>query len=707
MTEDRTGWEQRCRRWGQVNLREIDPSNTDVAWWADVFKRTKIDGVTLNAGGIVAYYPTEIPGHWKSPWLGDRDLFGELVQAARGLGLYVQARVDAAGVHRDFYYSHPDWIVVNAEGQPYRYREGELYYTCPSGPYYWEYFSRVLLEVLEKYDVDGFFDNGWASLGRREGICHCVYCQRRFREAAGHEVPRRESWDDPAFRAWVAWRYRLMEEVWDHFDRTVRQARPWVSWQGNLYGHDFSGAPNRGVDWLTLTGKSRMFMIDHQGRGLHTPVYSVAEYGKLLRSVARGRPFFNGLGTWYAHTPPKRTLAKPEAEETLWMAEAVASGMRPWWHSIGATNEDRRWVKGVESFYSWHSRHDDYLVDRDSTAEVALVFSRQTLDYYGREDPDSRVSKHWHGMYHALLRNRIPFDFIHEGLLDAQSLSRYKLLVLANVAALSDQQCDQIRAFVEQGGSLLATYETSLYDESGIRRPDFGLADLLGVHSVGLPIGPLGHAYQLVRRPDHPILSWVKDTDYLATNGQLCLVQPEVGVESLATLIPAYYVYPPETAWPPIRETTTPTLLVREMGESRVVYVPGDWDREVWEHSFPELSRLLGEAALWALKGRLPVGVEGVGLLDVQPYQKGSDLIVHLVNLNQASLWKAPLDELVPIPGQKVRVRLPEGRGVKSAELLVAEREVAVQTEGGFAVLETPEILAHEVVVVHLDGALS
>jgi hypothetical protein len=34
-----------------------------------------------------------------------------------------------------------------------------------------------------------------------------------------------------------------------------------------------------------------------------------------------------------------------------------------------------------------------------------------------------------------------------------------------DIACLSEQQCDQLRRFVRDGGSLVATHETSLYDE--------------------------------------------------------------------------------------------------------------------------------------------------------------------------------------------------------------------------------------------------
>ena len=69
------------------------------------------------------------------------------------------------------------------------------------------------------------------------------------------------------------------------------------------------------------------------------------------------------------------------------------------------------------------------------------------------------------GMYYALLEGRFLFDFVHEEKLDLDNTRKYAALVLPNTALLSDGQCDQLREYVRQGGSLLATFETSLYDE--------------------------------------------------------------------------------------------------------------------------------------------------------------------------------------------------------------------------------------------------
>ena len=93
---------------------------------------------------------------------------------------------------------------------------------------------------------------------------------------------------------------------------------------------------------------------------------------------------------------------------------------------------------------------------------------------------------------------------VHDQLLDPEHIDRFKTLILPNIAALSTRQCDQIRAFVEQGGSIVATYETSLYDEWGVRRNDFGLASLFGASFSGEQ-GPMLNSYLSLERTIPPV----------------------------------------------------------------------------------------------------------------------------------------------------------------------------------------------------------
>src|SRR6266498_3137509 len=75
-------WYRRCYRWGQTNLTEIDPTRYDDTWWRQHWRRTRVQGVIVNAGGIVAYYPSRFPLHHRALYLGERDLYGEIVAAA-------------------------------------------------------------------------------------------------------------------------------------------------------------------------------------------------------------------------------------------------------------------------------------------------------------------------------------------------------------------------------------------------------------------------------------------------------------------------------------------------------------------------------------------------------------------------------------------------------------------------------------------------
>src|SRR5262249_27004508 len=162
-----------------------------------------------------------------------------------------------------------------------------------------------------------------------------------------------------------------------------------------------------------------------------------------------------------------------------------ANGLRPWFTKFSGTLYDRRWLKVVEDIYNWHYRAEPYLRNEASLARVGLVYSQQTATFYGGPRAQQKVEDHNKGFYHALVEARIPFEMVHDRLLDVAHTDQFKLLILPNIAALSDAQCAQLREYVQRGGSLLATYETSLHDEWGVRRSNFGLSDLFGVRFKG------------------------------------------------------------------------------------------------------------------------------------------------------------------------------------------------------------------------------
>ena len=60
----------------------------DISWWIDYWTSLKVEALRLNAGGIMAFYPTQ--NSVSSPqasFLGNRDLFGDFTKAAKAKGI--------------------------------------------------------------------------------------------------------------------------------------------------------------------------------------------------------------------------------------------------------------------------------------------------------------------------------------------------------------------------------------------------------------------------------------------------------------------------------------------------------------------------------------------------------------------------------------------------------------------------------------------
>ena len=181
--EEKT-WFNQPMRWAQLTLVENDPGNFDPDFWLRYFKQIHADGTTLSAGGVVAYYPTDMPFHHRSNWLGDSDPFGYLVKGSRKMNMSIIARTDPHATWQNVYDAHPDWIAVDADGEKLRHwANPELWITCALGPYNFEFMTEVHKEIMERYEPDGIFSNRWAG----SGICYCEHCQRNFKSFSGHD----------------------------------------------------------------------------------------------------------------------------------------------------------------------------------------------------------------------------------------------------------------------------------------------------------------------------------------------------------------------------------------------------------------------------------------------------------------------------------------------------------------------------------------
>lgn len=716
-------WYLRTQRWGQTNITEKDPEQYDIPWWREYWKRTAVEGVIINAGGIVAYYPSRFPLHHRAEFLNGRDLYGDLVKAAHADGLVVMARMDSNRTAEDFYQAHPDWFARMADGRPYR--AADKYVTCINSPYYDEYLPDVLREIIDRSHPEGFTDNSWAGLGRGS-ICYCDNCRRKFRAHAAADLPARADWDDAVYRKWILWNYRRRTELWE-FNNHVTQAAGGADciWSGMNSG-SVSAEASSFRDLREIARRAHILMLDHQRRDDATGFQQNGDTGKRVHAVMGWDKLApESMAMYQAGRMSFRAAAKPAAEARMWMIAGIAGGIQPWWHHVGAHQEDRRAYLTAEPVMRWHKANQRYLANRRPVASVGLIWSQRNTDFYGRDDAADLVDAPYEGFAQALIRARIPYLPVHVEDLDRDAAG-LAVLVLPNVGALSPAECAAIRHFVERGGSLVATGESTRYDETGDPRADFALADLFRAHAGAAPAraprrgGATLHTYlrlhpeyrakvwapETGKEPSpvgqrHPVLRGFEDTDILAFGGAPTPLRVDAGAEVPLTFVPEYPVYPPETSWMRDPDSKIPALVVSQTaGGGRVAYLPADLDRRYFRDLLPDHGDLLANLVRWAARDRIPLTVRGTGLIDCHLYRQDGRLILHTVNLTSAGTWRAPLDELIGVGPFTVRVQLPAGMQPHGVQLLVGAGRTAAAAKDGWAEFTIPRILDHEVAVI-------
>ena len=444
-------WADKPMRWAQLTLVEDDPGKFDPQFWFDYFARTKSDAVCLSGGGCVAYYPTQIPFHHRSQWLGDRDVLGELITGCRKLGMVIIARTDPHATYDDVQAAHPDWIAVTADGQPRRHwASPEMWVTCGFGPYNFEFMTDVKKEIMSRYKVDGIFINRLDG----SGMCYCEHCQKNFKDASGFELPRTNNPQDPARRAYILWRQQRLFDLWQTWDRAVRQINP-----DSCVIPNTGGGATSSLDMKKIGELAPTLMADRQARsGLMAP-WAIGKNAKEYRAALGMKPIVGIFSIGLEEPERWKDSVQTGAEIQLWVADLVANGMRPWFTKFSGVLHDERWLQPVQDTYRRLAGWEKYLRNESPLARVGVVYSQQS-NWFGA----SRDEGHVNGWYQTLIEARIPFELVHDRLLDAVHVSQFKTLILPNIAALSNVQCDQLRAFVNNGGSVVATYETSLCD---------------------------------------------------------------------------------------------------------------------------------------------------------------------------------------------------------------------------------------------------
>lgn len=678
-------WYQQIHVMGQTNLNELDGQVCDVCMWEKYWEETGTQAIVVNAGGIVGFYPSESSDQRLSPFLNGRDLFGEFVAAARKRHIHVIARMDISCVSQATAQKHPDWVVRKEDGSIQMMLDRVM--CCVNSDYYTQQIPDRLREVCRKYHPAGFADNSWTGPGRAF-ICHCGRCREGFKACSGRELPKAADYDDPVYREWIRWNYDCRMRNWTLYNQTVREAGGEDTLWCGMINANFVSGHLAFCDLHRLAGCTKLLMVDHQSRDGNGYEQNTLN-GKILHQlVGWDVPVFQSMATYVRGLRPFRHSANPQAEMNLWMREGFAGGIDPWWHILGTQHEDRRIYDLPKACLQEHEKVFPYLRNRTPVANIGVLWSQENVEFYGREKKEERVELAIRGILRLMTRYGFSYLPVHADDLELQGQG-LDLLILPEMAVLSQKQMQSIRAFAARGGSLLVLGRAGILDETGAERTQNDMADLTGcsISDFSLDEETVDsrwdhnalHNYIRILQERHLVFGSFADTDMLPGGARCHAVEALPGTKVLAGLIPAYPIYPPEFSWRIVQEPLQPVLTERALpGGGICLFSALPLDRMYAQFALPDHGQLL--AGMVRYLCRPAVCWDGEGYVDVSVYRQGEKLIVHINNLTVQSFQPGYAERVVPVANVCVDIMKS---GNWQMEQITADSQANLQGEDG------------------------
>jgi len=656
---DSVYWYHKPMRILQTVMRQTDAADYNVDSLINYMKLVSANTLVVNGGGVVDFFQNTLPMAKVNPYIGDRDLLAEIVEGCHRANIKVIARVDFRGVEKARYDLHPDWFAKDEKGQPVilNYTTPPLYAPCYNSQYRNEHAVEYISHIMEKYKLDGI----WHNSVNFHHTCYCDRCQADYKTSKQKEIPLKarsvRDWEE-----YYHWNEGVAARQLTKMRNTVKKFGNDKSYAAEVFDmYKIEQQKHTGISLYSAAEYFDFFVIvafvaDNTARVEYKDIWYPAAIIKFLKSLEPHKApviLFGGNGTEH------RYIYDPPLDSRLWLWEAAASAGGFWncyfngYYPAGAP--DKRNAYLAADAYQYLQKNESFLQDLQPVTDIGIFYSKPSGELVG----DDAFTGSMRGLQRLMAENHYQYGFISDKLISPDALKAFKILFLPNTAALSTAHLNMIKDWVYQGGKLISSFQTSLYDEHGQARSDFGLGEVFGVTTLGDIVNTEMDCYQkIIRRND--LVRGMEKTDLLHNGGRTLLTRTLPGAEEVTGYLPKINNQPPENAFPATWETSHPILVLNRYGKGESIYFANEIERLNGTIGHPDYDQLLTNAVSFLngksihLKSNAPASVH-IYLNQSAKHPKTYQL--SLVNTSSSS--QRPFRDLIPVNDLQVFLPFP------------------------------------------------
>jgi len=689
-------WYNQPLRILQTVLREPDALHYDAKAVVAYMEKSACNTLVVNAGGIVDFFQNPLPAANINSFMGQRDILKEITEACHAAGIRVIGRIDFRGVEEKIYRQFSDWFSVDKEQKPIQlnYTRPQLYAACYNGYYRNAHAEEFIKYLMKHYKLDGIWHN---SIGI-SGICYCQHCAQSFKEAAGRDLPTPTS-SAGELNRYMEWKTNVADQHMNRMKKTVKSFGEDKVYTAEVFSmFETGGRIDSGIDLYNARDHfdflvSVAFLTENT-EDIHyedlTYANTIIKFLKSMSPEKEAIILYGGNGTSH------RYIMDPPLDLDVWLWQALATGGRFWNCSFTGphpadTHDRRNAFQHVEA-YEFVKVHEKLLTQHAPVATIGIYYSRPTRLFYQNQNTDGdRFDASIKGMESILIENHIPYDFIPDYQISKHRLNKYSLVILPNVKCLSDKETALLKNYVSDGGSILATFETSLFDMDGSKRKDFGLAEVFGCHFTGEKINTKKDCYQFIFDATHPVVKPDSDETELFINaGYTLLCQIAPTAKKICTYVPVVHNQPPEKAWTTEWSHEFPTVLENTFKKGKTLYFSNQPDQISYEMGHPDVRNLLSRSVRYLAANSIPIETnapESVHIGLTRSVSSPNEYIFSFVNITSGPV--RPLRSLQPVYDLRAKLNL-EGTSL--------DRYNVLRSQGNYLVTNNSNA-----VEIHLD----